>query len=213
MATVARSFPVAGCLQEAAGRRLTSGGRTAHPPQGDPPGVSRSRHPFEASGPLSRGAISSQGSVTAQLSSKGPSAESQACQQLPTQREKITHPCQSLVLVPGPPADRLVGAHSAPTALLFPLMAHACVCACVIAHLCTQICDLHIPVIMHFLPPIEGPVQILIKAGSPPARPPRQEFLFLLNFVFRWDPRIHFNFKPTSLRSHKEGLEQSLSMG
>lgn len=131
----------------------------------------------------------------------------------PREKEKITHPCQSLVLVPGAPADCLVGAHSAPPTLLFPLMAHACVCACVIAHLCTQICDLHIPVTMHFLPPIEGPVQILIKAGSPPARPPRQEFLFLLNFVFRWDPRIHFNFKPASLRSHKEGSEQSLSMG
>ena len=28
----------------------------------------------------------------------------------PREKEKITHPCQSLVLVPGAPADRLVGA-------------------------------------------------------------------------------------------------------
>lgn len=131
----------------------------------------------------------------------------------PREKKKITHPCPSLVLVQGAPTDHLVGAHSAPPTLLFPLRAHTRVCACVIAHLCTQICDLHIPVTMHFLPPIEGPVQILIKAGSPPAWPPRQEFLFLLNFVFRSDPRIHFNFKPVSLRSHKEGSEQLSSMG
>lgn len=43
----------------------------------------------------------------------------------PREKEKIAHPCQSLVLVPGAPADRLAGAHSAPPALLEAM--HVCV--------------------------------------------------------------------------------------